>query len=108
MPISSEEVELALNELKCHKAAGPDMIVGELLKFAGKEITPFLVKFFNYIFDRGIYPENWTESIILPLYKKGDINDPGNYRGISLCDISSKVYGKVINKRIQQWVDTYN
>ena len=97
----------ALKELKSQKAAGPDMIIGELLKFATDEIKPFFVTFFNYIFDRGIYPENWTESIILPLYKKGDINDPSNYRGISLSDISSKVYGKIINKRIQQWVDTY-
>ena len=107
-PITVEEVELALKELKSQKAAGPDMIIGELLKFATDEIKPFFVTFFNYIFDRGIYPENWTESIILPLYKKGDINDPSNYRGISLSDISSKVYGKIINKRIQQWVDTYN
>ena len=106
--ITAEEVELALKELKSQKAAGPDMIVGELLKFASGQIIPFFVTFFNYIFDRGIYPQSWTESIILPLYKKGDINDPGNYRGISLCDVSSKVYGKVINKRIQQWVDTYN
>ena len=36
------------------------------------------------------------------------MNDPGNYRGISLTDISSKIYGTIINKRIQKWVDEYN
>ena len=37
----------------------------------------FFVKFFNTLFDKGIFPENWTESLILPLFKKGDINNPG-------------------------------
>ena len=107
-PISHEEVILALNRLKSGKAAGPDMIVGEMLKYASDDIAPFFVTLFNHMFDHGLYPNNWSESIIIPLYKKGDRNDPGNYRGISLCDISSKVYGSIINKRIQRWVDEHN
>jgi hypothetical protein len=39
------------------------------------------------------------------LYKKGDVNNPENYRGISLCNISSKVYATVINCRLQKWVE---
>ena len=39
----------------------------------------FLVKFFNVLFDRGRYPDSWTESIIVPLFKKGNQNDPNNY-----------------------------
>jgi hypothetical protein len=68
----------------------------------------FFVTFFNSLFDRGIYPENWTESIVLPLYKKGDVNNPNNYRGISLCDASSKVYSVIINQRMQEWVEENN
>ena len=52
------------------KAAGPDGIIGELLKHAGHLAVDFLVKFFNVLFDRGIYPDSWTESIIDPLFKK--------------------------------------
>ncbi|XP_060553306.1 myosin-8-like, partial [Ruditapes philippinarum] len=33
---------------------------------------------------RGYFPEQWTEGFIVPLHKKGDINDPSNYRGITL------------------------
>jgi len=44
----------------------------------------------------------------LPLHKKGDVNDPGNYRGISLSDISSKLYGTIINRRLQEWVEENN
>ena len=57
-PISTEEVVYAINKLKTGKAAGPDMIIGEMLKHAHSNILPFAVNFFNRLFDKGIYPKN--------------------------------------------------
>ena len=68
----------------------------------------FLVKFFNVLFDRGRYPDSWTESIIVPLFKKGNQNDPNNYRGISLCAISSKLYSSIINNGLQEQIEQNN
>ena len=107
-PITREEVLLAVQRLKNGKAAGPDGIIGELLKHAGHLAMDLLVKFFNVLFDRGRYPNSWTESIIVPLFKKGNQNDPNNYRGISLCDISSKLYSSIINNRLQEWIEQNN
>ena len=118
-PVTREEVLLAIQRLKNGKAAGPDGIIGELFKHAGhlavdilirffKYSVDFLVRFFNILFDRGIYPYSWTESIIVPLFKKGNQNDPNNYRGISLCDISSKLYSSIINNRLQEWIEQNN
>ena len=66
------------------------------------------MKLFNTLFEKSIFPKNWTESIILPLFKKGDISNPNNYRGISLSDISSKLYSSIINSRLQEWVNEFN
>ena len=109
-PISKEEVQMALRKLKNGKAAGPDGIIGELIKHACKcnLVLDFLVKLFNFLFDRGIFPENWSYSVVLPLYKKGDANDPNNYRGISLCNACSKLYSAIINNRLQTWVKDNN
>jgi len=107
-PISEEEVLYGFCKLKCNKAAGPDGMSGEFLKYAGHSVVTFFVRFLNALFDKGVYPQNWTESVILPLYKKGNVNDPGNYRGISLCDSSSKIYGAIINQRLQKWVEEHN
>ena len=107
-PITREEVLLAIQTLKNGKAAGPDGIIGEFFKHAGHLAVDFLVKFFNVLFDRGIYSDSWTESIIVPLFKKGNQNDPDNYRGISLCNISSKLYSSVINNRLQEWIQQNN
>ena len=104
-PISKEEVLLAFRKLKTRKAAGPDGIVSELLKHSNDLIVTFFLKLFNSLFDKGIFPENWTESIILPLFKKGNVNNPSNYRGISLSDVSSKIYSSIINSRLQEWVE---
>ena len=104
-PISREEVLLAVRKLKSCKAAGPDDVIGELFKYSGNVVIDFLVQLFNFLFNNGVFPDNWTESILLPLYKKGDINDPNNYRGISLCDISSKLYSSIINSRLIEWIE---
>ena len=107
-PISREEVLKAIHKLRCKKAAGTDGIIAELFKVARDEVVEILVKLFNKLFDEGIYPDEWCESIILPLYKKGDVNNTNNYRGISLCNISSKIYGVIINDRLQEWIELNN
>ena len=106
--ISVEEVEAAARSLKNDKAAGPDRLIGEFFKFGINEIVPFLTKFFNTLFDYGLYPDSWTEAIIQPLHKKGDTTNPNNYRGISLLNLCSKMYSFILNKRITKWVEENN
>ncbi|WP_419607807.1 hypothetical protein, partial [Thiolapillus sp.] len=50
-PISDAEVLLAIRKIKPRKAAGPDGIIGEIIKHAGGRVTDFFVKFFNTLFD---------------------------------------------------------
>ncbi len=107
-PISKEEVLLAIRKMKNRKAAGPDGLLGEFFKFAGDEVVNFLTKLFNTLFDKGVFPKTWTESLLLPLYKKGDVNNTNNYRGIFLNNVSSKLYGSIINCRLQEWVEVNN
>ena len=47
-----------------------------------------------------ILKTTWANSIIQPLHKKGDPNDPNNYRGISFSDISGKLCSTVLNRRL--------
>ena len=107
-PISKDEILKAMQKLKNNKASGPDGLIGEFYKFSSVEIIEYLVLLFNKLFDNGYYPNEWSESIILPLFKKGNINDPNNYRGISLCNIASKLYSSVINNRLKCWIDKNN
>ena len=57
-----------------------------MMKSAGECVVHFLVNLFNVSFDEGLFPDNWTESIIFPLFEEGTVNDPNKYRGISLYE----------------------
>ena len=76
-----------------------------MFKNVSDVVLDFFVELFNEIFNKGVYPENWTDSIIHPLHKKGNPNDSNNYRGISLSDVSGKLFSTIINRRLQMWVD---
>ena len=49
-------------------------------------------------------PDDWKTAIIVPLYKKGEINDAKNYRGISLLSTAYKIYTEVIRNRLEKEV----
>ena len=63
----------------------------------------FLHKFLNFLNVCCIYgdiPEEWRTAIVIPIHKKGDRNNPDNYRGISLLNTGYKIYSKIIAKRL--------
>ena len=77
------EVLDAIRALKNNKAPGPDGLNGEFYKHAAPCVAEFLTQYFNKLFDAGTFPLGWSQAVIQPLHKKGDINSLDNYRGIS-------------------------
>ena len=57
------------------------------------------------MYDTGVYPDKWSTGVIVPIYKKGDKDDPANYRGITLTCAMSKVFTFMLNKRIGEWTE---
>lgn len=104
--ISLAEVKQAIRKLKAGKASGIDEIPAEFLKAAEDIVAPFLTKFFNRVYDTGVFPKQWSQSVIVPLLKKGDVNNPGNYRGISLLSTISKVFTSILNRRLYKWAES--
>ena len=58
---------------------------------------------FNHILDSKVFPSKWAEGIIVPIFKKGDKNEPSNYRGITLISWFGKLFTHVINERLKRW-----
>ena len=50
-------------------------------------------------------PKQWREGLIVNLFKKGDREDPGNYRGITLLSVAGKVFCKILNNRLVQYLE---
>ena len=91
--------------MKNGKSPGIDNILVEMIKASEHIIIHFLEVLLNKIFNSRYFPEIWTKAIIVPLHKKGHINDPDNYRGISLLSSLGKIYTYVLNERITKWAN---
>jgi hypothetical protein len=56
----------------------------------------YKVKFINSIWNKEELPEQWKESIIVSIYKKGDKADCSNYQGISLLSTTYKILSNIL------------
>jgi hypothetical protein len=81
---SAFEFEIAIKNLKRNKSPGIDQIPAEVIKAGGRIIRSVIHKLINYIWNKDVLPEEWKDSIILPIYKKGTTRDCSNYRCVSL------------------------
>ena len=64
-----------------------------------------LLTLFNLVWDNECAPSYWREGLIVSLFKKGDREDPGNYRGITLLNVVGKLYSRVINNRLLKHIE---
>ena len=68
---SASEFELAIDKLKSHKWPGNDQIPAELIKAGDRTICLEIHKLITSIWKKEKLPEEWKESIIVPIHKKG-------------------------------------
>ena len=94
------EVDLAIDKLKSHKSPGIDQIPTELIKAGGRTIFLEIHKYITSIWKKEKLPEEWKESIIVPIHKKVDKTDCNNYRGISLLPTTRKILSHILLSRI--------
>jgi hypothetical protein len=65
--------------LEKYKSPGTDEMLEELIQAGGETLQSEVQKLINSIGNKEELPEQWRESIILPVYKKGDKADFNNY-----------------------------
>ena len=105
-PISRSELDSALAECS-DTAVGHDEIHNKMLKNLSDESKTFLLEFFNYVFSEGVLPEDWKLAYIIPILKEGkDSLDAKSYRPISLLSCLSKLFGRIMNRRLVWFLQT--
>jgi len=97
---SACEVKLVIEKLKGHKSPSVDQIPAELIKAGGRIICYEFHKLIISIVNKEEVPEEGNESIILPIYKKGEKTDCSNYRGISLLSTTYKIISNILLPRL--------
>ena len=104
-PFTITEILKTISNLKRHKSPDMQNNVADFFIDSKDFISPYLVKIFNYIYDKGIYPESWCKGVIVPIFKKGDRSSASNYRGITLINIIAKIFSISLRNRINKWCE---
>jgi len=89
---SAFEFQLAIDKLKSYKSPGIHQIPAELIKAGGGTIYLEIYKLIISIWKKEKLPEEWKESIIVLIHKKGDKTDCNNYRAYHFCQPIIKFY----------------
>ena len=100
-PILASEVATAIESLKDGKSPGIDNVPAELIKKGGQTTIEIYTKLCNEVWSTGVWPSAWTQSLIIPLPKKGNLKFCSNYRTISLISHPSKILLRVILNRLR-------
>jgi hypothetical protein len=64
-----------------------------------------LLYIFNFIYDTREVPKSFGKAIVFPLFKKGNINQVKNYRGISFLDADSKLFTGILLRSLVVWLE---
>ncbi|CAH8475061.1 unnamed protein product, partial [Schistosoma intercalatum] len=94
------EVEKATVNLKRGKAAGPDGLVPEVFKDGGPILAIRLTNILAKIWELDVIPSDWSQSLIVPIYKRGSKSFCDNHRGIILTNIVFKILTSIIIRRL--------
>ncbi len=93
-----------LSSLKPNKAAGLDGIPPRLLKLCCRSIACSLTCLFNRSFELSQFPQAWRDALVVPIHKKGNSADPGNYRPIALLSTVSKVLERIVHDKLSTFL----
>ena len=78
------------------------------VKISKHIISPLLCKLFNLAITQGIYPNALKLAEVIPIYKKGNVNNINNYRPISILSQFNKIFEKLISCGLTQFLKKFN
>ena len=99
------EVKWALGNTNTNKAIRGDGFPGDLLKILKYYTVKVLHSICQQIWKTQQWPRDWKMSVFIPIPKKGNAKDCSNYHTIALISHASKVMFKILQARLQQYVN---
>ena len=99
------EVKWALGSITTNKASGRNGIPVELCKILKDDAVKVLHSICQQIWKTQQWPQDWKKSFFIPIPKKGNAKECSKYRTIVLISHASKVMLKILQARLQQYVN---
>ena len=99
------EVKWALESITTNKVSGGDGITVELFQILKDDAVKVLHSTCQQIWKTQQWPQDWKRSVFIPIPKKGNAKECANYRTTALISHASKVMLKILQARLQQYVN---
>ena len=106
--VDETDVLNELLKLNHRKSAGPDELSPKLIKMCSHSMYKPLTYLFNMSIATGKYPKCFKIAKIVPLYKADKHCNPSNYRPISLLNCFDKIFEKLINRQLKEYLKRNN
>ena len=88
-----------------NKASGGDGIPVELFQILRDDAVKVLHSICQQIWKTKQWPQDWKLSVFIPIIKKGNAKECANYHTISLISHASKVMLRILQARLQQYMN---
>ena len=99
------EVKWALESITTNKASGGDGIPVEPFQILKDDAVKVLHSVCQQIWKTQQWPQDWKRSVCILIPKKGNAKECSNYHTIALISHASKVMLKILQARLQQYVN---
>ena len=99
------EVKQALESTTMNKASRGDGIPVELFQILKDDDMKVLHSICQQIWKTQQWPQDWKRSVFIPIPKKGNAKECSNYHMIALISHTGKVMLKILQARLQQYVN---
>ena len=99
------QVKWALESITMNKASEGDAIPVELFQILKDDAVKGLYSICQQIWKTQQWPQDWKRSVLIPIPKKSHAKECSNYRKIALISQVSKVMNKILQARLQQYVN---
>ena len=99
------KVKQALGSIYTNKASGDDGFLLELFQILKDDALKMMHSICQQIWKTQQWPQDWKRSIFIPISKKGNAKECSNYRTIAFISHTSKVILKILQTRLQQYVN---
>ena len=99
-PVTPDELYQKIQSLKNKSSSGVDEVNSIVIKKVAINLVDVLCYIINKSFETGIFPNSLKTALVIPIFKKGDPNNPDNYRPISLVSVFSKIIESCMKSRL--------
>ena len=99
------EVKWALGSISMNRASGGDEIPAELLQILKDDAIKVQHSVCQQIWKTQQWPQDWKESVFIPVPKKGNAKECSNYHTIALISHACKVMLKILQVRLQHYAN---